>query len=229
MAVAYRPVLDTSREIVLAVLPWLVLLGLVAAWSGRSIAPRLAGMGIAVAAWSSLIFNDDRWSLLTFGLYGLSFIVDSTRPRIGVTLAGVVTAVWTLASLGGPTWTVVIPVLVFGAASTIAFALHRIGRLTARQAALISELQVTRDELATSERSRGHSKSALGWPVRSTTHSPKALRPLFSWRESVERRSRIETPSSPSRLPPKRISTPLAGLSNQLNQASFERCHCQML
>ena len=155
MAVAYRPVLDTSREIVLAVLPWLVLLGLVAAWSGRSIAPRLAGMGIAVAAWSSLIFNDDRWSLLTFGLYGLSFIVDSTRPRIGVTLAGVVTAVWTLASLGGPTWTVVIPVLVFGAASTIAFALHRIGRLTARQAALISELQATRDELATSERSRG--------------------------------------------------------------------------
>lgn len=155
MAVAYRPAADTSRGMLLAVLPWLVLAGLAGAWAGRTLTVRLWGFGVAVAGWMVLVLDDDRWSMLSFALYGLCFIVDSTRMRVGVILAAIVTAVWTVASLSGPLWTVFIPLFVFVASSTIAYAIQRIGRLTARQAALISELRATQDDLAASERSRG--------------------------------------------------------------------------
>ncbi|MFZ0013410.1 MAG: sensor histidine kinase, partial [Acidimicrobiia bacterium] len=75
--------------------------------------------------------------------------------KVGLTLAGLVSAIWAIASLGGPVWTVLIPLFVFVAASTIAYAIHRIGRLTATQAELIRQLESTREDLATSERSRG--------------------------------------------------------------------------
>lgn len=155
MALAYRPTLDSLDGIGHAALPWLALAGMVAAWSGRSFPMRLSGILIAIAAWSFLVNSDDRWSMLSFGLYGLCFIVDSTRPKVGLTLAGIVSAIWTVASLGGPTWTVLIPFFVFAAASTIAYAIHRIGRLTAKQAELIRQLESTREDLAASERSRG--------------------------------------------------------------------------
>ncbi len=128
---------------------------MVLAWSGRALAARSAGISIAIGGWYFLAVSDDRWTLLSFAFYGLCFIVDSTRLRVGVTLAGIVSAIWLLASLGGPAWTLVIPVLVFVGSSTIAYAIERIGRLTATQAELIRQLESTRADLATSERSRG--------------------------------------------------------------------------
>jgi signal transduction histidine kinase len=155
MALGYRPEFDSLADLGHAALPWLALTGMVVAWSGRSFHMRLSGILIAIAAWSFLVNSDDRWSMLSFALYGLCFIVDSTRPKVGLTLAGIVSAIWTVASLGGPTWTVLIPFFVFAAASTIAYAIHRIGRLTAKQAELIRQLESTREDLAASERSRG--------------------------------------------------------------------------
>lgn len=155
MALAYRPSLDSAGSIGHAIIPWLVLAGMVLGWSGRSLAARLTGISIAIGGWFFLAVADDRWTLLSFALYGLCFIVDSNRLRVGVTLAGIVSAIWLIASLGGPGWTLVIPVLVFVGSSTIAFAIHRIGGLTARQAELIRQLESTREDLAASERSRG--------------------------------------------------------------------------
>lgn len=155
MALAYRPTLDPALSIVHAILPWLVLAGLVLTWSGRSLAARVTGISIATGGWFFLAVADDSWTLLSFALYGLCFIVDSNRLQVGLTLAGIVSANWLLASLGGPTWTLAIPVLVFVGSSTIAYAIDRIGRLTARQAELIRQLESAQDDLATSERSRG--------------------------------------------------------------------------
>jgi signal transduction histidine kinase len=128
---------------------------MVLAWSGRSLAARLSGILIAIGGWYFLAVSDDRWSMLSFALYGLCFIVDSTRIKVGLTLAAVVSTTWILASLGGPTWTLVIPLFVFISASTIAYPINRIGRLTARQGALIKQLKATQEDLAASERSRG--------------------------------------------------------------------------
>ncbi len=155
MALAYQPTFDSLGGIGDAAIPWLVLAGMVLAWSGRTFLLRFGGILAAVAAWAALLATDDRWSMLSFALYALCFIVNSNRPAVGVVLAGVVSAIWTVASLGGPTWTWVIPFFVFCAASTIALAIHRIGRLTAEQAKLIGKLQSTREELAASERSTG--------------------------------------------------------------------------
>lgn len=155
MALAYRPTLDSAESIGQAVLPWLVLAGLVLGWSGRALAARVTGISIAIGGWFFLAVADDRWTLLSFALYGLCFIVDSNRLQVGVTLAGIVSAVWLLASLDEPTWTLVIPLLVFVGSSTIAYAIHRIGRLTARQAELIRQLESAQADLAASERSRG--------------------------------------------------------------------------
>ena len=155
MALAYRPTLESAEHVALAILPWLVLAGLVLAWSGRTLAARLTGISIAFGGWFFLAVEDDRWTLLSFALYGLCFIVDPNRLWVGVTLAGIVSAIWFLASLGGPAWTLVIPVLVFVGSSTIAYAIDRIGKLTAKQAELIRELEAAHDELARSERSRG--------------------------------------------------------------------------
>jgi hypothetical protein len=113
MALAYRPTLDSPETISQAILPWLVLGGMVLAWSGRSLAARLSGILIAIGGWYFLAVSDDRWSILSFALYGLCFIVDSTRLKVGLTLAAVVSTTWILASLGGPTWTLVIPLFVF--------------------------------------------------------------------------------------------------------------------
>ena len=155
MALAYRPTLDSAENVGRAILPWLVLAGLVLGWSGRVLGTRVTGISIAVGGWFFLAVADDRWTVLSFALYGLCFIVDSTRLQVGVTLAGIVSVIWLLASLDEPTWTLVFPVLVFVGSSTIAFAIDRIGRLTSRQAELIEQLESTRADLATSERSRG--------------------------------------------------------------------------
>lgn len=155
LVVAYRPSLDNASHAFLAVLPWLVLAGLVGAWAGRAFPTRLAALAVAIGGWGFLVFADDRWSLFSFALYGLCFTIDSTRLRVGLVLAGLVSVIWTVASLGSPLWILIIPLFVFVAASTIAYAIHRIGRLTARQAALIRQLEAAQDDLAASERARG--------------------------------------------------------------------------
>jgi signal transduction histidine kinase len=155
MALAYRPSLDSPENIAYVILPWLVLAGMVLAWAGRSFAARSTGISIAVGGWFILTVADERWTLLSFALYGLCFTIDSNRLRVGLTLAGIVSALWLLASLGGPGWTVVIPVFVFVGSSTIAYAIHRIGGLTAKQAELIRQLESAHEDLAKSERSRG--------------------------------------------------------------------------
>lgn len=155
MALAYRPSLDSAEGVALAVVPWLALVGLVVAWSGRSAPTRVAGILVATGAWAFLVAADERWTMLSFALYGLAFTIDTARLWIGLTLAGIVSVIWAVASFGGPAWTILIPLLVFAAASTIAFAIQRIGALTATQAELIRTLRSTREELASSERSRG--------------------------------------------------------------------------
>ncbi len=155
MALAYRPTLDSAWNIGLAIVPWLVLAGLIFAWSGRSLTARLSAMSVALGGWFFLAVADDRWTLLSFALYGLCFIIDSARLWTGVTLAGLVSVIWLLSSLGGPPWTLAIPVFVFFGASTIGYAIRRIGGLTARQAALIRQLESTQEDLARSERLRG--------------------------------------------------------------------------
>lgn len=155
MVLAYRPTFDSVGGVAEAVLPWVALAGMVMAWSGRSFAGRLSGILVAIAAWCVLVISDDRWTMLSFALYGLAFIVDATRLKVGLILAGMVSLIWTVASIGGPTWTLLIPFLVFVAASTIAAAIQRIGALTAKQAELIRQLESTREDLAVSERSRG--------------------------------------------------------------------------
>lgn len=170
MALAYRPGLDSPAGVRDATLPWLALAGLVLACWGRTFPVRVGGMILAMAAWGGLLVVDDRWSMLSFALYALCFIIDSSRLAVGLTLAGLVSAIWTVGSLGGPTWTWMIPFFVFGAASTIAIAIHRIGRLTAEQAELIGELRATREELAVSERSRGvlEERSRLAGEIHDT-------------------------------------------------------------
>lgn len=155
MVLAYRPTFDSVGGVAEAVLPWLALAGMVMAWSGRSFPARLSGILVAITAWCFLVISDDRWTMLSFALYGLAFIVDSTRLKVGLILAGMVSLIWTVASIGGPAWTLLIPFLVFVAASTIAAAIQRIGALTAKQAELIRQLESTREDLAVSERSRG--------------------------------------------------------------------------
>ena len=152
MALAYRPSLDSPVELAL---PWIAFAGMVAAWAGRKFITRLFGILVAIGGWYFLVVGDDRWTMLSFALYGLAFIIDPPNLKVGVGLAAVISAIWTIASIGGPAWTLLIPVLVFVAASTIAYAIERIGRLTATQAQLIRELRSTREDLAVSERSRG--------------------------------------------------------------------------
>ena len=155
MVLAYRPAFDSLDGIRDTVLPWLALAGLVLAWSGRTFQVRMSGILLATAVWAALLGTDDGWSMLSFALYALCFMVDSSRVAVGVTLAGIVSIIWAVASLDGPTWTWMIPFFVFCAASAIAVTIHRIGRLTAEQADLIRQLRSTRSELAASERSRG--------------------------------------------------------------------------
>ena len=155
MALAYRPTFESVGGVAEALLPWLALAAMLLAFSGRSFAIRLSGILVAMAAWYVLALSDDRWTMLSFALYGLAFIVDETRLEVGLTLAGIISVIWAIASIGGPTWTLLIPFLVFAAASTIAAVIQRIGRLTAEQARLIRQLESTREDLAASERSRG--------------------------------------------------------------------------
>lgn len=155
MALAYRPTLDSVDGLVEAVLPWLALAGMVLAWSGRSFATRLSGILVAIAAWYFLVISDDRWTMLSFALYGLAFIVDSTRlqgwcdPRRHrfCDVNGRLNWRSGLDSVDP------IPRLCGGVDDRRRHS--EIGRMTVEQAELIKQLEATREDLAVSERSRG--------------------------------------------------------------------------
>lgn len=156
-AIAYRPTFDTLGDTVLAVTPWL-LIGAALAVFVDLVAPlRMAALAVAVGGWGILIFNDDRWSLMSFAIYVLCFTFKIDSPGVGVVLSAVVTAIWTAAWVvtESPAWTLILPASTFAVGSVLSVALHRTVRMAREQAALVRKLEATREELAESERSRG--------------------------------------------------------------------------
>lgn len=157
MAVAYRPEFDTAGGVVLALLPWLVLAAMAVLVLDRSTPLRLLAVIVAIAGWTILLFDDPRWSVLSFAIYVMCFTADQMRPVPGVALAGLATAAWTWAwtIVDTPSWTVILPGVVFAAGTILSVAMHRTARMADEQAALVQTLQDTRDELAQAERERG--------------------------------------------------------------------------
>lgn len=157
MVFAYRPSVDSVGDAVVAAAPWLMIAAALVTYMSAPIAIRITALALAIAAWGILVFDDDRWSLLSFAIYALCFTFDTRRPFVGVVLSGLVTAIWTAAWIftDSPTWTLILPVFAFVVGSTLSVAMHRTARMAQEQAALVKELQATQEELAESERSRG--------------------------------------------------------------------------
>lgn len=157
MVFAYRPSVDSVGDAVVAAAPWLMIAAALVTYMSAPIAIRITALALAIAAWGILVFDDDRWSLLSFAIYALCFTFDTRRPLVGVVLSGLVTAIWTAAWIftDSPTWTLILPVFAFVVGSTLSVAMHRTARMAQEQAALVKELQATQEELAESERSRG--------------------------------------------------------------------------
>lgn len=157
MVFAYRPSFASAGDVVLAAAPWLMVAAAIFTFLAVPTAVRITALAVAIGAWGFLIFDDDRWSLLSFAIYVLCFTFDIKTSAVGVALSGLVTAMWTAAWIftDAPTWTLILPVFTFVVGSTLSVAMHRTARMAAEQAALVKELQATREELAESERSRG--------------------------------------------------------------------------
>ncbi|MEM7274259.1 MAG: sensor histidine kinase [Actinomycetota bacterium] len=112
-----------------------------------------AGIAVAIGGWAALMFHDDRWSVLSFALFSMCF----TKGReVGVALAAVVSGIWLAAEIvaDSPRWTLFTPFTAFAIGSIISIMIYRVGDENEEQAALITELRETRDELAASERQR---------------------------------------------------------------------------
>ncbi len=112
-----------------------------------------AGIAVAISGWAALMFHDDRWSVLSFALFSMCF----TKGReVGIALAAVVSGVWLVAEIAAdsPRWTLLSPFTAFAVGTIISIVIYRVGDENEEQAALISQLQETREELAASERER---------------------------------------------------------------------------
>ncbi len=159
---AYRPTLDGPQEVFLAVVPWLMLAGMLVVYAEErlGLSPALKALAVvaALGGFAVLVFDDENWYLMVFALYALCYMVYSAHgPLIGVVLALFVTVAWAVAWLGqgAPTWVVVIPIAAFVGSAAISLEMHRSADLNMAQAALIEELRETRQDLAASERSKG--------------------------------------------------------------------------
>lgn len=111
------------------------------------------GAAVAIGGWAALMFHDDRWSVFSFALLSMCF----TKGRdVGIVLAAVVSGVWLAAEIAAdsPRWTLMSPFTAFAVGSIISIVIYRVGDENEEQAALISQLEETRDELAASERDR---------------------------------------------------------------------------
>ena len=112
-----------------------------------------AGIVIAIAGWAALMVQDDRWSILTFALYSMCF----TKGReIGVALAAVVSGVWLATDIAADASALrlMIPFITFAIGAVVSMVIYRVGDENEAQAALITELKETRDELAAAESER---------------------------------------------------------------------------
>ncbi len=112
-----------------------------------------AGIVVAIGGWTALMFHDDRWSVVTFALFAMCF----TKGReVGVALAASVSGIWLVAEIVGdsPRWTLLMPFTAFAMGAIISIVIYRVGDENEEQAALIAELEETRDELAASEAER---------------------------------------------------------------------------
>ncbi len=109
---------------------------------------------VAIAGWAILVIHDDRWSILTFALFGLCF---SIQRGIGVVLALTVSSIWTAAWIddGVDGWQLLIPLAVFGAGVVLWSTLRRAEIESAALAELVERLESTQVELAAAEHERG--------------------------------------------------------------------------
>ncbi|MEQ8718102.1 MAG: sensor histidine kinase [Acidimicrobiales bacterium] len=113
-----------------------------------------AAVAVTLGGWAALMFHDDRWSVLTFALYALCFAKGRT---LGVVLAAVVSGIWLVSWIDAdqPSWTLLFPFAAFAVGAIMSVTIHRVGDENAAQAALIAQLEATREDLAASERERG--------------------------------------------------------------------------
>lgn len=157
LALTVTPPLTDPATVVWIVVAILVLGAMVFALSERlrSWPPSTiyAGVVVAIAGWAALMFHDDRWSILSFALFSMCF----TKGRdIGIVLAAVVSGIWLAAEIAAdsPRWTLMSPFTAFAVGAIISIVIYRVGDQNEEQAALITELKETRDELAASESER---------------------------------------------------------------------------
>lgn len=157
-ALTFDPSFDDAASAIVTLLPFMLLATMAVAFTqiptlGPSSAMIVAA-ATSIACWSVLVLDDDRWSILTFALFGLCF---SIGRAVGIGLAGVVTAVWTFAwaTTDGPEWRLLIPVASFGVAVVLWGALVRADDEGAELADLVDRLRATQSDLAVSEREKG--------------------------------------------------------------------------
>lgn len=161
LVVVYRPSFEGPADIVSAVAPWCAVLGSIAALSriviDSPLVVRVVGTALTLAAWAVLMFDDDRWSIASFGVYSVCFAAWAHRPVVSVVLAGVASIIWIAGwwASGSPGWMAVIPLGVFAVGSAIVVSMHRAELLNEEQRRLIAQLRSTRADLAESERSKG--------------------------------------------------------------------------
>lgn len=155
---AWDPSFATLAAAWWTLLPFLVLTAMTSALAdpvlGLSPPTKVGAVAVTLAGWTALVFHDDRWSVLTFALYAMCFLLNRT---IGIALAAVVSAVWTAAWIDAsePGWRLLIPLAAFTVGAIISVTTHQVGDENRAQAALIAQLEATQRDLAASERERG--------------------------------------------------------------------------
>ena len=161
LVVAYRPEFDTPADIALAAMPWVAVAGLgVALWgfmADGSTTVRAIATAVTLAAWTVLIFSDDRWSILSFAIYVVCYTAWADRPFVGIALSAIASVVWIAAWLAAdaPAWTAIIPICVFFVGAALSMSIYRAELRNRDLRLLIDQLNETRRELAASERSKG--------------------------------------------------------------------------
>ncbi|MEM9516084.1 MAG: sensor histidine kinase [Actinomycetota bacterium] len=148
-----------AQSTVVTLLPFMLLPTIAVAYTrlpadGPSTAMTVATLA-SIAAWTVLILDDERWSALSFALYGLAF--SNRGRRLELPLAGLITIIWMIASVvhDGPAWLVFIPVaaLIMGVVAWRTFV--RADDETTELTRLVDELRATQANLAASEREKG--------------------------------------------------------------------------
>ena len=157
-ALTFDPSFDDAASTIVTLVPFLLLPTMAIAYiqlptTGPSTA-MIAAVAVSVAGWSVLVLDDDRWSILTFALFGLCFSIGRI---VGIVLAAVVTSVWTVAwaITDGPEWRLLIPIAAFGAGVVLWVTLVRADDESEQLARLVDQLRATRSDLAVSERAKG--------------------------------------------------------------------------